>query len=177
MAASADRWNRSPARIEGLVRLHDSHCEDMEAAALALVCASHDVPFLTVKDISNNDLLRATDIARAMVTEWGMSDSLGAINYDGHKRNKFLDIPMGPERGAYAEDTARLIDAEVKRIMTDAHGEARRILTEHRDELEGVTRRLLEIEVMEGDELRQMLGAPPVRHPPDDATPLPPGID
>jgi adenosylhomocysteine nucleosidase len=59
--ASADRWNRSPARIEGLVRLHDSHCEDMEAGALALVCASHDVPFLTVKDISNNELLRATD--------------------------------------------------------------------------------------------------------------------
>ena len=49
---------------------------------------------------AQNDLQRATDIARAMVTEWGMSDSLGAINYDGHKRNKFLDIPMGPERGA-----------------------------------------------------------------------------
>ena len=61
---------------------------------------------------------------------------------DGHKRNKFLDIPMGPERGAYAEDTARLIDAEVKRIMTEAHAEARRILTERRDQLESVTRRL-----------------------------------
>jgi cell division protease FtsH len=126
---------------------------------------------------AQNDLQRATDIARSMVTEWGMSDSLGAINYDGHKRNKFLDIPMGPERGAYAEDTARLIDAEVKRIMTDAHAEARRILTDHRDQLESVTRRLLEIEVMEGAELRQMLGVPPVVHPPDDATPLPPGIE
>ena len=50
------------------------------------------------------------DIARAMVTEWGMSESLGAINYDGHKRSKFLEIQIGPERGAYAEDTARLID-------------------------------------------------------------------
>src|SRR4051794_9916091 len=59
--ASADRWNRMPARIEALVRLHDSHCEDMEAGAIALVCASHDVPFLTVKDISNNELLRVTD--------------------------------------------------------------------------------------------------------------------
>jgi cell division protease FtsH len=84
---------------------------------------------------------------------------------------------MGLERGAYAEDTARLIDAEVKRIMTDAHAEARRILTDHRDQLESVTRRLLEIEVMEGAELRQMLGVPPVVHPPDDATPLPPGIE
>jgi len=58
--ASADRWNRMPARIEALVRLHDSHCEDMEAGAIALVCASHDVPFLTVKDISNNELLKTT---------------------------------------------------------------------------------------------------------------------
>ncbi len=71
-----------------------------------------------------------------MVTEWGMSDTLGAIHYDNPKRSRFLDIPIGPERGAYAEDTARLIDAEVKRIMTDAHSEARRLLTEKRDLLE-----------------------------------------
>jgi cell division protease FtsH len=45
---------------------------------------------------AQNDLQRATDIARAMVTEWGMSDAVGAINYDGHKRSKFLDIPLGP---------------------------------------------------------------------------------
>ena len=59
--ASADRWNRMLARIEALVRLHDSHCEDMEAGAIALVCASHDVPFLSVKDISNNERLKTTD--------------------------------------------------------------------------------------------------------------------
>jgi cell division protease FtsH len=149
-------------------------------AQLAVLLGGRTAEEIALGEISTgaqNDLLRATDIARAMVTEWGMSDSLGAINYDGHKRNKFLDISMGPERGAYAEDTARLIDAEVKRIMTDAHGEARRILTERRDELESVTRRLLEIEVMEGDELRSLLGVPPVTHPSDDATPLPPGIN
>jgi cell division protease FtsH len=149
-------------------------------AQLAVLLGGRTAEEISLGEISTgaqNDLLRATDIARAMVTEWGMSDSLGAINYDGHKRNKFLDISMGPERGAYAEDTARLIDAEVKRIMTDAHGEARRILTERRDELESVTRRLLEIEVMEGDELRSLLGVPPVTHPSDDATPLPPGIN
>ena len=54
------------------------------------------------------DLLRATDIARAMVTEWGMSDSVGAINYAGEKRNRFLDVAMPNERGIYAEETARL---------------------------------------------------------------------
>jgi cell division protease FtsH len=146
---------------------------------LAVLLAGRTAEEIALGEISTgaqNDLQRATDIARAMVTEWGMSDSLGAINYDGHKRNKFLDIQMGPERGAYAEDTARLIDAEVKRIMTEAHGEARRLLTERRDELERVTRRLLEIEVMEGDELRVMMGLPPGATPSDDATPLPPGV-
>jgi adenosylhomocysteine nucleosidase len=59
--ASADRWNRSRASIEAIVRLHDTHCEDMEAAAIAMTCASHDVPFLTVKDISNNELVETSD--------------------------------------------------------------------------------------------------------------------
>src|SRR5215208_5173049 len=95
-----------------------------------------------------------------MVTEWGMSDALGAVNYDSNKRSKFLDIPIGPERGNYGEDTARLIDAEVKRIMSDAHTRATTILTEKRDMLEKVTRQLLEQEVMEGDTLRAILGFP-----------------
>src|SRR5437762_11014625 len=84
----------------------------------------------------------------------GMSDSLGAINYDGNKRARFLDIPMPQDRGLYADDTAQKIDDEIKRILTDAHASARRILSENRDKLEIVTRRLLEIEVMEGEELR-----------------------
>src|SRR5204862_5308661 len=118
---------------------------------LAVLLGGRTAEEIALGEISTgaqNDIQRATDIARSMVTEWGMSDTLGAINYDGAKRSKFLDMPIGPERGAYAEDTARLIDAEVKRIMTDAHGEARSILTERRDMLESVTRRLLEIEVM-----------------------------
>ncbi len=59
--ASADRWNRTHERISGLVAAHDSACEDMEAAAIALICASHDTPFLSIKDISNNELLKVTD--------------------------------------------------------------------------------------------------------------------
>jgi cell division protease FtsH len=144
---------------------------------LAVLLGGRTAEEIALGEISTgaqNDLLRATDIARAMVTEWGMSEALGAVNYDGHKRGKFLDIQLGPERGAYAEDTARLIDSEVKRIMTDAHDEARRILTGRRDKLEAVTRRLLEKEVMEGDELRQILDvAPPSADPLEGATPLP----
>jgi cell division protease FtsH len=123
---------------------------------------------------AQNDLQRATDIARAMVTEWGMSETLGAINYDGHKRNKFLDMPFGPERGNYAEQTAQLIDSEVKQIMTAVHADARRLLADHRDMLERVTRRLLEVEVMEGEELRRILGLPPAKHDHVENTPLPP---
>jgi cell division protease FtsH len=151
-------------------------------AQLAVLLGGRTAEEIALGEISTgaqNDLQRATDIARAMVTEWGMSDALGAVHYEAGKRSRFLDIPIGPERGAYAEDTARLIDAEVKRIMTDAHNDARRLLTERRDLLEQVTRRLLDIEVMEGDELRAMLGmpAPPASAPEStETTPLPPGI-
>jgi cell division protease FtsH len=104
-----------------------------------------------------------------------MSDALGAINYDGNKRARFLDIPMPQERGLHGEDTARLIDAEIKRILTDAHDKARDILTSQRDKLETVTRRLLQVEVMEGDELRRLLGLPPLAHDAvEGKTPLPP---
>ena len=146
---------------------------------LAVLLGGRTAEEIALGEISTgaqNDLLRATDIARAMVTEWGMSDVLGAINYDGHKRPKFLDIPIGPERGAYAEDTARVIDAEVKRIMTDAHDEAHRILAGHRDELETVTRRLLELEVMESAELLTLLNLQPASAP-DAPEPTPPPPD
>jgi cell division protease FtsH len=145
---------------------------------LAVLLGGRTAEEIALGEISTgaqNDLQRATDIARAMVTEWGMSDTLGAINYDGHKRNKFLDIQLGPERGAYAEDTAKLIDSEVKRIMGAAHAEARRILSDHRDLLEKVTRRLLEQEVMEGDELRTLLDLPPAKDSAEH-TPLPPVV-
>ena len=100
-----------------------------------------------------------------MVTEFGMSDAIGAINYEGNKRNRFLDLPLPAERGWYAEETAQKIDAEIKRILTDAHDKAREVLTANRDKLELVTRRLLEIEVMEGDELRRLLELPPAENP------------
>jgi cell division protease FtsH len=134
---------------------------------LAILLGGRAAEEIAVGEISTgaqNDLLRGTDIARAMVTEWGMSDALGAIHFDNVKRSRFLDIPVGPERGVYAEDTARLIDSEVKRIMTEAHADARRILTEHRAMLEAVTRRLLTQEVMEGRELREMMGLPEPSH-------------
>ncbi|MGQ0736524.1 MAG: ATP-dependent zinc metalloprotease FtsH [Acidobacteriota bacterium] len=127
---------------------------------LAVLLGGRSAEEIALSEISTgaqNDLQRTTDIARSMVTEWGMSDRLGAINFDQGRRNRFLDAAQGRERGPYSEDTARAIDEEVKLIVAEAHDEARRILLDKRDMLEVVTRRLLEKEVMEGDELRAIL--------------------
>jgi adenosylhomocysteine nucleosidase len=74
--ASADAWNREAPVIQQLATRHGSLCEDMEAAAIGLVCNEHGVPFLTIKDISNNELLRPTHSAAAMIAELGR-DQIG----------------------------------------------------------------------------------------------------
>jgi cell division protease FtsH len=136
---------------------------------LAVLLGGRTAEEIALDEISTgaqNDLQRATDIARAMVTEWGMSDALGAVNYDGNRdRPMFLNTPSSHDRGPYAEHTAQQIDGEIRRIMSSAHQEARRILTERRDALETLTLRLLEKEVVEGEELRTLLSAAP----PEDA--------
>ena len=67
-------------------------------------------------------------------------------------------MPLAAERGLYAEETAQAIDAEIRRFLSEAHATARQLLTDHRDQLEAIARRLLVVEVMDGDELRRMLG-------------------
>jgi cell division protease FtsH len=119
--------------------------------------SAEEVALGAISTGAQNDLQRATDLARSMVTEWGMSDKVGLVYFDQGRRNRFLDVPMPAERGPYSEDTAQLIDAEVKSLVAHAHHEARRILTEQRELLEQVTRRLLEKEVMDGAELRRMM--------------------
>jgi cell division protease FtsH len=117
------------------------------------------IVFDEVSTGAQNDLLRATDIARAMVTEFGMSEAIGPVNHEGQRRNSFIEMPYLPERGAYAEDTARVIDSEVKRLITTAEERSRRILAERREILDVLSARLLEKEVVEGEELRELLAA------------------
>jgi cell division protease FtsH len=136
--------------------------------------SAEEIAFGEVSTGAQNDLQRATDIARAMVTEFGMSEALGAVNYDGHRGHKFLDTPFMNERGNHSEDTARKIDFEVKGILTDAHNEARRVLRERRDILDQLSVLLLEKEVIEGDELRALLGPVP---PKDPEGTIPPVVD
>jgi cell division protease FtsH len=135
--------------------------------------SAEEIAFGEVSTGAQNDLQRATDIARAMVTEFGMSDSLGAVNYDGHRGTKFIDTPFMNERGPHSEDTAQKIDAEVKRIITEAHDQARRVLRERKETLTELSHRLLDKEVIEGDELRALLGPVPPKDP--DGT-VPPAV-
>ena len=127
--------------------------------------SAEEIAFDEVSTGAQNDLQRATDIARAMVTEFGMSDTLGAVNYNGHKRSAFIETGFVQERGNYAEDTAQKIDAEVKRILTEAHETARQVLRDRRQILDELSNRLLEREVIEGDELRSLLGVVPPKDP------------
>jgi cell division protease FtsH len=127
---------------------------------LAVLLGGRTAEEIALGEISTgaqNDLQRATDIARAMVTQFGMSDLLGAVNYDGHKQGRFLDVPLPQERGPYAEETAQQIDAEVRRIMREAHANAREVLQAHRETLDDLAQLLLEKEVIEGSELMQIL--------------------
>jgi cell division protease FtsH len=127
---------------------------------MAVLLGGRSAEEIAVGEVSTgaqNDLQRATDIARAMVTQFGMSDELGTVNYEAARRPTFLDLQMGPQRGPYGEDTAQRIDAEVKRLIDDAHDRARQIVAERRPLLETVTRRLLDKEVIEGEELRAII--------------------
>jgi len=105
---------------------------------------------------AHNDLLRATDIARSMVVEYGMSDAVGPVNDEGRTRSLFLESNSVPERGAYAEETARTIDAEVRRFVSNAESRAAAILNDHRASLDLIVAHL-DKEVIEGDELRFLI--------------------
>jgi cell division protease FtsH len=143
---------------------------------LSVLLAGRTAEEIALGEISTgaqNDLQRATDIARAMVTQFGMSEALGAINYDGEKRGRFLEGPTPLDRGPYSDDTARLIDLEVKQIMSDAHEQARRVILARRPTLEAITRRLLEKEVIDGEELRRILEASAPSGAPAEPIPTP----
>jgi cell division protease FtsH len=128
---------------------------------VAVLLGGRSAESLTFGEVSTgaqNDLMRATDIARAMVTEYGMSEIIGPVHHEGQRRSPFLETPFAPERGAYAEETARTIDAEVRRIISAAENRALQILEARRDVLVRLSERLLEKEVIEGDELRELVG-------------------
>ncbi|MDE3015766.1 MAG: ATP-dependent zinc metalloprotease FtsH [Pseudomonadota bacterium] len=106
---------------------------------------------------ASSDIKYATKLARAMVTEWGMSDKVGPIFYgNGGDHEVFLGYSMGQPTQALSEDMANLIDAEVKRIVEDARTRAHEVLTQHLDTLHRIAGALLEYETLSGDEIKTL---------------------
>ncbi len=105
---------------------------------------------------AQNDLQRATDIARSMVTEYGMSEKLGLVTYAKERRPLFLEGGFSPAK-EYSDETAREIDAEVSRLMEESHDLVRKILTEKKQQLEVIAQKLLEQETILGDGLKDLI--------------------
>jgi cell division protease FtsH len=98
----------------------------------------------------------ATDMSRRMVTEWGMSDKLGPLHYGADQQEVFLGHSVTQTKNM-SDETARIVDSEVKRIVDDAYTRARQILTDQNHELETLAQALLEYETLSGDEIRDLL--------------------
>ena len=109
---------------------------------------------------AGNDIERATDIARQMVCEWGMS-SLGPLTFGKKEEAIFLGREIAQHRD-YSEDTAIRIDREVHSIVTNGYQKARNILETHRDALERVAQALLDREVLDATELRLLFENKPL---------------
>jgi cell division protease FtsH len=128
---------------------------------LAVWLGGRAAEVLKFQDLStgaHSDLQHATDVARAMVAEYGMSDLLGPVAVNTRARAPFLPVPGFETAGVLAEETAREVDLEVKRLMSEADELATTVIREHATTLDEVVRLLLEREVVEGDEVRRLLG-------------------
>jgi len=113
--------------------------------------------FGTISTGASDDIMRATEIARRMVTEFGMSEELGSVRYTG-KGLQFLD-GSSYEPNNISPKTAEAIDNEIKRIVTEQYERAQTLLEKHRDALETLTERLLEQETVDGCAVKEALDA------------------
>ncbi len=109
-----------------------------------------------VSNGASGDIKMATDTTRRMITEWGMSEKLGMISYGDNGQEVFLGHSVTQNKNV-SEATAREIDTEIKAVIDHAYAEAKRILTERRDDLESLAKGLLEYETLSGDEIQQVL--------------------
>ncbi|MBV9548723.1 MAG: ATP-dependent zinc metalloprotease FtsH [Alphaproteobacteria bacterium] len=126
---------------------------------------------------ATSDIQQATRMARAMIMEWGMSEKLGRVRYRANEQEVFLGHSVAQSNNM-SEETAQLIDEEVRTLIENGEMTARTILTERRDQLDMVAKGLLEYETLSGDEVANLLkGIPPIRTPYEEpgSTPKPEG--
>ncbi len=121
---------------------------------------------------AQNDLQRATDIARSMVAEYGMSDRLGLVTYEKERRPMFLPDSFSPTK-TYSEEKAAEIDEEISKVIEQTHQRVKGILQEKRAVLDTLAKLLLEKEMVPGDELRALLGKTNQVPPPEPGNHLP----
>lgn len=120
--------------------------------------AAEDIIYQECSTGASNDLQRATDMARRMITEFGMSPKLGRVHYSEMKRSPFLmgAMPAGGEH-IHSEETIREIDLEIKRLIDTGYSVAHTVLSTRRPAMEHLTRVLLEKEVMDASQLKEVL--------------------
>ncbi len=119
---------------------------------------AEELVFQEISTGAQNDLQRASDIARSMVTEYGMSDRLGLVSYERPRQPMFLPESYSPGKN-YSEAKAAQIDDEVTRFIEEAHQRVRKILSARRTVLDDLAHLLSEKESVQGEELRKMLSA------------------
>ena len=124
---------------------------------------------------ASNDFERATDIARRMVTQWGMSDAMGTMVYGENEGEVFLGRSITTHKNV-SEDTMRQVDAEIRRIIDTQYTLARRLIEENRDKVETMAAALLEWETLDSDQLTDIMAGNPPRAPkvPVPSGPTPP---
>jgi cell division protease FtsH len=106
---------------------------------------------------AQNDLVKATDIAKSMVKAYGMSDKLGRITLERERQPMFTQIQVPSEKGDYSEETAREIDCEIRRIIDGQYERVKRLLAEKKRAVIEVAKVLLEREVISGNDLKAIM--------------------
>ncbi|HUU98103.1 MAG TPA: ATP-dependent zinc metalloprotease FtsH [Phycisphaerae bacterium] len=129
------------------------------AAALRVLCAGRIAEDLLGHDANSGaagDIRQATEMARRMITEWGMSERLGFV-YHGDEHQPMGLLPALSGNKEMSDKTAELIDEEVKRIIDEAYADTRRMIEEHRGKLEALAQALVKYETLDGDEVRAII--------------------
>jgi len=133
--------------------------------------AAEEIVFGDITTGAAEDLERVTELARAMVTRYGMSEKLGPMVFGKKEELIFLGKEIAEQRD-YSDAVAQEIDAEVRRLVMEAYERAKRILTEHRDKLEAVAQKLIELETLDAETFRAIMEG---RLPPEPKAPEAPG--
>ncbi len=122
---------------------------------------------------ASNDFQRATDLARRMVTQWGMSDSLGIMVYGEEEGEIFLGRSVTTHKNM-SESTMQKVDIEIRRMLDEQYARARKLLEDNRDKVEAMTAALLELETIDADQINDIMAGLPPRPPkPSSAPPAP----